>query len=120
MSDFYQTGAIATMHRLGAFKVETIEKELESFAKLRPIALVLPCLYSELEGPALRPIVEELTRVRYIRQVVISLDRADERQYQHARDYFSILPQETTIIWNDGRRMSNLRHILEAHRLRLG
>jgi glucosyl-3-phosphoglycerate synthase len=120
MSDFYQTGVIATMHRLGPFKTETIEGELEHFARIRPIALVLPCLYSELEGPALGPIVEELRHIRYIRQIVISLDRADEQQYHHAQKYFSVLPQETTIIWNDGRRVSNLRHILEANKLKLG
>ena len=61
MADFYQGGVVPTMHRLGDFQIEQIEKQLESYSRTRPIALVLPCLYSELDGPALGPIVEELS-----------------------------------------------------------
>ena len=64
MADFYQSGVVATMHRLGDFQLERIEKQLESYSRTRPIALVLPCLYSELDGPALGPIVEELRQVK--------------------------------------------------------
>ncbi len=46
MSDFYQTGLVATLHRLGEHKVEVLEQQLERFAQQQPIALVLPALYS--------------------------------------------------------------------------
>ena len=49
MADLYQTGSIATMHRLGDFQDELIERELEHYARIRPIALVLPCLASEMD-----------------------------------------------------------------------
>ena len=39
---------------------EEIEAELKTFSVERPMALILPSLYSELEGPALPKIVEEL------------------------------------------------------------
>ncbi len=42
MSDFYQTGAVATFHRLGAQNIEKLESELEWYGKERAIALVLP------------------------------------------------------------------------------
>lgn len=57
MSDFYQTGVVATFHRLGRINLEKIETELSWYANERPIALVLPSLYSELEGEALKGIV---------------------------------------------------------------
>ena len=57
MADFYQTGVVATFHKLGKFNVEKIEAELTWYAQERPIALVLPSLYSELEGDALKGIV---------------------------------------------------------------
>src|SRR5262245_12971764 len=120
MADLYQTGSIATMHRLGDFQEELIERQLEHYARIRPIALVLPCLASEMDRPALQQIVDELCHVSYIRQVVVSLDRADVTQFHRALEYFGVLPQETAIIWNDGERISKLRGVLEAQRLNLG
>ena len=52
------------------------------------MALILPCLYSELEGPALKGILEAL-KVPYLSKIVIGLDRADESQYRHALEYFA-------------------------------
>ena len=47
MADFYQTGVLATLHRLGGRPLESLEKDLCEFTKVQPIALVLPALYSE-------------------------------------------------------------------------
>jgi len=121
MADFYQTGVVSTMHRLGDFKLEKIDAELEAFSKIRPIALVLPCLYSELHRPALAGIVDQLKQVRYLSQIVISLGRANYNEFQHAQEYFSDLPQDKTIlIWLDGERLTRLQQVLETNRLRIG
>ena len=53
MSDFYQVGVVATFHRLGKPNLDRMEEELSWYAVERPIALVLPSLFSELEGDAL-------------------------------------------------------------------
>jgi glucosyl-3-phosphoglycerate synthase len=75
---------------------------------------VLPCLYSELAQPALANIVSELRKASYISEIVIGLDRATEQEFQHALDYFSVLPQRHHVLWNDGPRMqaihSRLNH----------
>ena len=63
MADFHQTGVIATFHKLGNAKLEKIEAELSWYSQERPIALVLPSLYSELEGEALKDIIRELKNV---------------------------------------------------------
>ncbi len=63
MSDFYQTGVVGTFHRFTDDNQTAIEAKLEQYAEERPIALVLPSLYSELQGQALRKIVEELKKV---------------------------------------------------------
>ena len=73
MSDFHQGGAIATLHRLGRPDVTRLERELRVHSRTRPIALVLPCLYSELHGPGLKGIVDTLRGVDYLRQIVISI-----------------------------------------------
>ena len=46
MSDFFQNGAIATLHGLGTRSLDDLEGELLGIAKQRPMGLVLPSLYS--------------------------------------------------------------------------
>ena len=108
MGDFHQSGVITTLHNLGSRPVEALEAELVEFAKTRPMALILPCLYSELEGPAMENIVAELAKVPYLSQIVIGLDRADESQYKKALEFFKVLPQEHVVLWNDGPRLKAL------------
>jgi len=105
VSDFHQSGGVATLHNLNQRAVEDIERRLELIAANRKIALVLPSLFSELETPALAGILDELQGARYIDHIVIGLDRADADQFAFARDYFSRLPQRHDVIWNDGPRM---------------
>ena len=78
------------------------------------MGLVLPSLYSELEGPALAHIVEVLSRVPYLSQIVIGLDRADQEQYAHALHYFSRLPQHHRVLWNDGPRLKAIDEQLQT------
>lgn len=120
MGDFYQTGVIATFHRLGESKLDKIEEELKFFSKWRPIALVLPSLFEELEGEALPAILEELKKVPYLRQVVVSLDRADAGQFAFAKQFFARLPQDVKIIWQDGPRIKELYNQLDDNNLSAG
>lgn len=113
MSDFFQNGIITTLHNLAGRSNESLDKDLLAFAKTRPMTLVLPCLYSELAHPALARIVDELKEVPYLDQVVIGLDRATEDEYRHALEYFSALPQNHVVIWNDGPRMAAVQNRLK-------
>jgi glucosyl-3-phosphoglycerate synthase len=85
---------------------------LVEFSENRPLALVIPCLYSELEGEALNNILEELKHVRYLNEIIIGLDRADKEQFEHAKKFFSRLPQHHRILWNDGPRLRALDDLL--------
>ena len=59
MGDFYQNGIITTLHNLSNRPLAEMEAELEQFSRERPMGLILPSLYSELEGDALPAILEE-------------------------------------------------------------
>jgi len=120
MSDFYQTGTVATLHRLGRENVDIIEKKLVRYASERPIALVLPSLFRELEGEALKNILEELQKVQYIKEVVITLGPASEKEFVAAKNYFSILPQKTRLIWNNGKRIRKIYKAIESENLPTG
>jgi glucosyl-3-phosphoglycerate synthase len=117
MSDFIQTGVITTLHNLRTRSLDSLESELESFARKRKMALILPSLYSELEGPALSHIVSELRHARYIDQIIVGLDRADAEQFEKARHFFDSLPQKLKILWHDGPRLSAVDARLEKEGL---
>lgn len=120
MADFYQTGSIATFHKLGTDSLDDIEAKLIQDSQERPIALVLPSLYSELEGNALRNIVRELQGAAYIKEVVVTLGPASDREFRNAKDFFSALPQKTRIIWNGGKRLKRIYKAIESEDLPTG
>ena len=108
MGDFYQNGIITTLHNLSDRPLEELERELINFSDKRPMGLILPSLFSELEGSALSAIVDELVQVPYLSEVVIGLDRADQEQYCRALEFFDRLPQQHRVLWNDGPRLQSL------------
>jgi len=117
MADFYQNGIITTLHNLHQRSLENLESELRSFRPKRPMALVLPSLYSELEGEALPNIVEELTKVDYLEEIVIGLDRADESQYRAALSFFKPLGSRFKLLWNEGPRLQAIDQQLKQKNL---
>jgi len=120
MSDFFQPGVITTLHRLKKDNLERKETELEFYSRYNPIALVLPSLYSELEEKALKTIVSEIQKVKYINQVIVTLGKADEKEFERAKEFFSVLPQETIVVWNDGPRVQSLYQILNKNGISAG
>lgn len=108
MGDFYQNGIITTLHNLTDRPLEALEADLLSFSQSRPMSLILPSLYSELETAAMPLILSELKQVNYLSQIVIGLDVADEQQYRAALKFFSELPQDHRVLWNDGPRLRAL------------
>lgn len=117
MADFHQNGIVSTLHNLTNRSVESLEADLMRFRSANPMALVLPSLFSELEGPALDHIVDELCKVPYLDDVIIGLDRADKDQFEYAKKYFSRLPQRHHVLWNSGPRLTAMDEELQAHGL---
>ena len=73
MSDFSQNGVVSTLHDFNTKSTAVIENELSKFSKQRKMELILPCLYSELEGTALPKIVEEISKTKYLDHIILSL-----------------------------------------------
>jgi glucosyl-3-phosphoglycerate synthase len=120
MSDFFQTGAIATLHRLGPTDLPRLERDLQQFAQETPIALVLPCHIREVGSKALKHIARELRGVSYLSQIVVGIDGANARGWKKARHFFAQLPQKPTLLWIDGPRMTALFRRLEEAELSAG
>jgi glucosyl-3-phosphoglycerate synthase len=125
MADFHQSGVITTLHRLGTPSVERLERELLKHGRVRPIALVLPCLFAELRGPALKGIVDVLRSVHYLREIIVSISGTDERaDYEEMRSLFegvhTVDGEAPVLLWNSGRRVQALLDTLRDEGLQPG
>ncbi|MGB0732804.1 MAG: glycosyl transferase, partial [Pontibacterium sp.] len=117
MADFYQNGIITTLHNLSQRPIADLESDLMRFSRRRKMGLLLPSLYSELQGPALDNIVEEVKQVPYLSEIVVGLDRANEDEYRDALKFFSRFPQHHRVLWNDGPRLQAIDAELKKHDL---
>ena len=118
MADFYQTGLVATFHRLGALNLERLEDDLRRFNEHRPLALVLPTTPKELDSPALQGILANIKELDYLNEIVVTLGRTDDpAHFTQVREMFSVLPQRHRIVWASGPRFLELYKLLEANDL---
>lgn len=113
MSDFYQHRLVTTLHQLADPNFNDQQEQLKEYTKEKPITLVMPALYSEVEGPALPRILDHLEKVEFINEVVISMNGMNSDQFIKAKKFFSRLPQKHFIIWNDGPRVSEIYNELK-------
>lgn len=120
MSDFFQNGEIATFHRLKHRDIQELEEELQEATRHRPISLVLPYIPIELQGPGLPRIVEELKNVRYLKNIVVGIGRANAEEFRQAKKFFSTLPQKPKLIWCTGPAMENLYNLLAENGINVG
>lgn len=120
MSDFFQNGDITTLHRLGSSDLEQLEAKLARMVRQRPVALVLPALYSEFEGKALPGIIKELKKVKYLEQIIVTLGGANEAEFEKAKLAFAGLDAEVRVIWNSGKRIEQLYKMLASEGVSAG
>ncbi len=120
MSDFFQNGVITTLHRLGNEPLEAIEARLQAFRAANRVGLVIPCLISELDGPAIGPIVQSLTKAGYLEEIVVAIGRADRRQFEEAKRFFSPLGHRVRLIWIEGSKLQGFIRELSRSGLDIG
>ena len=117
MGDFSQNGIVSTLHDFGTKSTNEIEKDLLNFSKERKMELILPCLYSELEGGALPNIIDQISKTKYLNHVIIGLDKASESQAKKAWKFFKKINVPFTILWNDGPKLKKLDSELKKKNL---
>jgi glucosyl-3-phosphoglycerate synthase len=120
MSDFYQTGVVSTLHRLGKPDLEALERELGEHAKHRPVALVLPTTFSDFQGEAFKRILENLKEVKYLEEIVVVMNKTDTMEFRQAKKSLSQYPFKAKIVWSSGPRLGELYKLLEKNELFMG
>ncbi|NNL85552.1 MAG: glycosyl transferase [Myxococcales bacterium] len=124
MSDFHQPGSITTLHRLREARPRRLQDELLELSAERPLALVLPCLARELREPGFKRLVDVLSEVHYLSQLVISVSAPDREALRAIatafRDVRTRDGESPLYVWANGPGMVELADILHREGLELG
>ncbi len=120
MGDFFQQGAISTLHRLGHRVLESLEAELKEHGTHRPLALILPAVYAEFERKALPNILRQLKEVDYLNEIVLVMNKTDAMEFKRAKKTLKNFGLDINIVWSSGPRIGELYKLLEKNDLHLG
>jgi glucosyl-3-phosphoglycerate synthase len=118
MGSFYQNGIVANLHDFSygsssENNYKKLEKNLVDFSNDNPMELILPSLFSEINGTALPNIINEINKTQFLNHVVIGLDRSNDKEFQKAFKFFQQLKTPFSILWNDGPRLMELDNELK-------
>ncbi len=120
MSDFHQWGPVTALPRLREIPVETLESRILALTPKFPVSLVLPMIPAEMERPALARIIAELADTRYLYSLVVSLNKADARDYERAVEYFERYPGRKVILWSEAPAVQRFLEQMAATGLNVG
>lgn len=120
MSDFYQVGVVATIHRLGQVNTDRLEQELREFGQQKPIGLILPALMAEFERPAMDGIIAELRNVDWLQRIVVAIGNATPEQYKEAAGRFRGFKSPVTALWMEHPSVEALWPEFESNGLSAG
>jgi len=98
---------ITTLHNLRSDE-EALLDSIRASAEDRPVSVVLPMLYGELQNEALDTIVSELNTCDYLKEVIVSLSADSERQFEEVKRFFSRLDIPSMVMWCNGPRVTEL------------
>ena len=119
MGSFYQNGIVDNLHDFSygsssENNYKKLENELVQFSKDNPMELILPSLFSEINGSALPNIVNEINKTKFLNHVVIGLDKSNSQESKTAFKFFDQLKIPFSILWNDGPRLMELDEELKG------
>ena len=117
MADFYQAGAITTLHDLGTAKRDRLEALLDEASVGKKLGLVLPVTASDMRADPFTNIINQLADAHYIETFVITLGVAPNvEDYRQAKNIVSVLGDRAEVLWTDGKRVQQLYQLLNESR----
>ena len=120
MSDFHQNGPVTALPRLLERPIEDLESHILRLTPKFGVSLVLPMVPDEMDRQALARILDELSEVRYLDSLVVSLNRATRDDYSRAVDYFERYPGRLVIVWSESPAIQRFFKRLEDVGLKIG
>ncbi len=120
MADIYQTGVITTLHLLGDRGTKVIEEELENYSRKIRTSLLIPATYQDYQKPAMKNIMNLLSEVNYINQVLIVLGKASQEDFLKVKREIKEYPYRITVLWLEHPQVQELIKELEDADLYVG
>ncbi|MGF1495207.1 MAG: glucosyl-3-phosphoglycerate synthase [Elainellaceae cyanobacterium] len=114
----YKQELITTIHDFGC-DLDSLEARLIQLSEQSSTAVLIPALYEELERPALTLIRDQLAQCQFVKTIIVCLYAQTQEQYVKAVLFFSRLPQETIVIWENGPRVTQILEALQERGLNL-
>ena len=125
MADFHQD-SIATLHDLKKKSADELDNEIRIFSNERPIALVLPTIYSEIEGEAFKGILSVLKEIDYLNEIIVTLggkrngQSLTRQDFCDVKEFVSQVSGDIPVVWNTGERIEELYDSLRKDGLEVG
>lgn len=118
MPDFFQTGVIATLHRLAEHDSDRFTREL-SHPACRKVMLLLPCLASDFRSAAMEKILTELESAEYLQNILLILGRATAEDFAGAETRLARLKAKSTILWLESPAATSLFELFNKNDLNI-
>jgi glucosyl-3-phosphoglycerate synthase len=100
MADFH-INKVPTFSLLQHETCAAMEEKVKIASAKIPVGVLIPALFSDLSGDAMRNIISVLADTSYVYKVYISLDQADENDFIRAKKIITPLGDKASLVWND-------------------
>lgn len=120
MSDFYQSGAITTLHILGSRGYGRIEEELNEIAREVKTTLIIPALYSDFILPPMKNILETLDTISYLSRIIISIGKATKEEFEAVQKAVKQHSDKIILLWMDNPEILTHFQQLSKNGMKLG
>ena len=98
---------ITTLHDLCVDK-KKLMKSVSDVANERPVCVIMPMLYSEINNNMLGNILKQLNKCDYLKEVIVPLAAKSDKEFKHVKRFFSKLTIPKLIMWCNGPKIENL------------
>jgi glucosyl-3-phosphoglycerate synthase len=99
--DFFQLGP-TTLHDLQPDRRGHARALVVEAAQRKPVSLVMPMLYAEMDRPSMLGIYQGLSRADFLREAVVPLTCATEEEAERVRRFFHEMPTRVHVLWCEG------------------
>jgi len=109
---------ITTLHNW-CIDEKKLMKSIADVANDRPVSVILPMLFKELENDSLPNIVSELNKCTYLKEVIIPLAASNKEEFEQTKRFFRSLKIPKLVMWCNGPRVNSVVSGLQAEGLGL-
>jgi len=98
---------ITTLHDL-CIDDKKLFKSVSEAAAERPVSVIMPMLYKEVNNNALDNISKGLNECKYLKEIIIPLAAKNEKEFKHVKKFFSDLKVPHLIMWCNGPKVNKV------------